>query len=131
MKKILALIALFAFASSSAFASVQVSQDGTNKGQFRKVNLTDGMTIDNDGDVELGTITPASVAATGAVSGTIVTSTYYAVLPYYSKLTMIGSGAPAGAKLVRGGDAAKNCGIGGDGTTIYECVSNGTNWVAV
>jgi hypothetical protein len=100
------------------------------------------MTIDNDGDIELGALTPASVASVGAVSGTTGTfssttqmtvaySTYYARLPYYSKLTMIGSGAPAGSILQRGGPASKNCGIGGDGTSSYLCVSDGSNWIPV
>lgn len=131
MKKILALLALFAFASSTAFASIQLSEDGTNEGQFKKLDLTDGVDLSSSGTVSLGAITPDSVASVGAVSGTIVTSSYYARLPYYSKLTMIGSGAPAGSVLVRGGDAGKNCGVGGDGTTIYQCVSDGTNWYVV
>ena len=141
MKKLFALLTLFAFLVAPAYASVQVSVDGTNQGQFKKVNLTDGLTINDDGDVSLdtdldidgGTIDNTTIGATTATTGnfTIAYSSYYARLPYYSKLTMIGSGAPAGAILVRGGSADKNCGAGGDGTTIYECVSDGTNWYAV
>ena len=131
MKKLIALLALFAFAASPAFAAIQLSDDGTNEGSYRKLNLTDGIDLASDGTVSLGATTPDSVASVGAVSGTIITSTYYVTAPYYSRLTMIGSGAPAGSIIVRGGPAVPNCGAGGDGTNVYACVSDGSNWKAV
>lgn len=141
MKKFLALIALFSMFAAPALASVQLSEDGTRKGQFHKLNLTDGLTTDSQGNIGLdtdvnidgGTIDNTVIGGTTATTGTftVAYSSYYGRLPYYSRLTMIGSGAPAGSVLVRGGDAGKNCGIGGDGTTVYQCVSDGTNWYVV
>jgi hypothetical protein len=141
VKKFLALIALFSMFASTAHAGIQLSEDGTRKGQFHKLNLTDGLTVSSSGDLGLdtdvnidgGTIDNTVIGGSTGAAGTftIATSTYYGRLPYYSRLTMIGSGAPAGSMLVRGGPATKNCGIGGDGTTVYQCVSDGENWYAV
>lgn len=73
----------------------------------------------------------------GTAQGTVLYSTYYARIQYYARFAtgaakaMIGSGAPAGAVIIRGGPANKNCGIGGDGTVLYMCGSDGTNWKAI
>lgn len=142
MKKFFILAALFTLFATPANAALQFSEDGTRKGQFHKVNLTDGLTIDTvtgnvglDTDINIdgGTIDNTVIGGTTATTGTFTTaySTYYARPPYYSRLTMIGSGAPAGSLIIRGGPAVPNCGAGGDGTTVYACVSDGTNWRAI
>lgn len=141
MKKIFALVAIFTFVAPVAYASIQLSEDGVRKGQFHKLNLTDGLTTDRQGNIGLdtdidmngGAIDNTVIGATTPTTGTftIAYSTYYTRPPYYSRLTMIGSGAPAGSMIVRGGPASKNCGIGGDGTTVYACISDGDNWRAI
>lgn len=53
MRKLNALLLTVALIllARPAFAELQISQNGTNNGQFRKINLKNGVTINNSGDV--------------------------------------------------------------------------------
>jgi len=82
MKKTTILALLLLVFATPAFASIQISQNGTNKGQFHKINLRDGVTIDGSGNIDFesivlsaGTIDGAVIGGTTPAAGTFTTLT--------------------------------------------------------
>lgn len=81
MKKLTSIIAaLMLLICSSAFAEIQVSNNGTRKGQFRKINLPAGMAIADNGDISttdfegtVGATTPAAGSFTTVAASTSMT----------------------------------------------------------
>lgn len=77
--KIIALLALFALTAMPAFASLQFSEAGSNEGQYKKVNLKDGVTIDKDGNIDFDDLVlsapSGSITDFSATTGTITTGT--------------------------------------------------------
>lgn len=51
MKKVLITIAFICALATAAIASIQISIDGANQGQYRKVNLSSGLGVDVDGTI--------------------------------------------------------------------------------
>lgn len=126
MKKLILFVFCLALASGTAFAGFGTQEDGVYEGEAGIVNASTNLDSATDNNVQTLSVSAAPSFATSVTAPKVIV-TYYATLPYYSKLTMIGSGAPAGSMLIRGGDG-NNCGNGGDGTTLTVCASDGTNW---
>lgn len=130
MKKIsLFLFGMLMF-GSVAHAGIGILEDGSYEGETGAINCSTGLDCTQSGNTTTVAV-DAALSVTTSVTVPILTSTYYVTVPYYSRLTMIGSGAPVGSLIQRGGPASGNCGIGGDGTTVYVCQSDGTNWRVV
>lgn len=124
MKKIsLFLFGLLMF-GSVAHAGIGILEDGSYEGETGAINCSTDLDCTQSGNT-------TTIALESNISQSIIAATYYMTIPYYSRLTMIGSGAPVGSLIQRGGPANQNCGIGGDGTTVYVCQSDGTNWRVV
>lgn len=148
MKKFLSSLALFAFLMGLivpyASASVQVSQDGTNKGQFRKLNLRDGVTIDKDGNVDFDSINGTEADYTGDVtfrSTLIATGRTNATLDLASSSTVIpGNNVPyavirknigagtGGLDTVDGGTRLPNGKPGAELSIIITSCSGSSYW---
>jgi hypothetical protein len=123
MKKIsLFLFGMLLF-GSVAHAGIGVLEDSAYLGETGAINCSTDLDCSQSGNI-------TTIALEANISRSIIAATYYVTVPYYSKLTMIGSGAPVGSVIQRGGDG-KNCGDGGDGTTVYLCQSTGSNWILV
>lgn len=126
MKKIaLFLLGLFML-GGVAHAGLGILEDGSYEGETGAINCSTDLDCTQSGNTTTVAL-EAALNVTTSITAPILTSTYYVTIPYYSRLTMIGSGAPVGSLIQRGGDGA-NCGIGGNGTTVYVCQSDGTNW---
>lgn len=94
--KFFAVLALFAFLSSSAFASdIEVSEDGTGEGRARELNFSTGLSVARSGGT--ATITTellnngrgAAASLTLASSSTVITDSS---LPYSVILKSVGGG---------------------------------------
>lgn len=127
-KKLISLLAIIGLFVSVQANAAQFFHDGQEVGHSEKVNVTDGLDVGQvSGKMTISLEEPLSLEDATVET---ITVTYYATLPYYTRLNWLGSGAPAGSVITRGGPAG-NCGGGGDGTTVNVCVSDGTDWKLV
>jgi hypothetical protein len=91
IKKLSALLAVVLLWSVPALADLEVKNNGTNAGQFRKVNLdsTSGLAIDNSGNITgtAGSPTFASLTVTGALNNAALTASQVVITDASKNLT--------------------------------------------
>jgi hypothetical protein len=127
MKKGILVLLVALVCASNAYAA-QFFHDGAELGHSEEVNCSTGLDCGKvAGKMVISIEEPLSLDDATVET---ITVTYYATLPYYSRLNFPGSGAPVGSLITRGGPAG-NCGGDGDGTTVNVCVSDGTNFKLV
>lgn len=119
-KRIVALFALFAVVFTANAYAVQFYDGSQEIGHDQEVNCGTNITCAKSNR-------KMDISVNEPFVPSIITVTYYATLPYYTRLNFPGSGAPVGSMMTRGG-AAGDCGGGSNGTTVNVCVSDGSNW---
>lgn len=126
--KLTVLIAgLLILLSAPAFADVQVSNNGTRAGQFRKVNLPAGMSIADNGDItfsgpSLGAATATSVIASGAVK---FNTSLFAEGDSQTSSVLLSSSTSLGTSNMAFSDIFKSIGGSADQTVLHDGVGAG------